>query len=166
MKTLSKVLAFSIIITLLVVSVAACAGATGAPGATGATGAPGAAGAPGATGPAGPAGPAGPNAQIIASDGSGHAICSVHIIMHMSTPIAVCGSNFVPGALVHLTICKEDTVLVENILVNECGAFKADVVITEAMAGEVSLKAWVDNGDSKFDAGDVLWACWPLCVSK
>jgi hypothetical protein len=166
MKKAAKLLALFIIITLLVVSVAACAGAPGATGAAGATGAPGATGAAGAAGATGPAGPAGPNAQIIASDGSGHAICSVHITMHMSTSIAVCGSNFVPGALVHLTICKEDTVLVENILVNECGAFKAGVVITEAMAGEVSLKAWVDNGDSKFDAGDVLWACWPLCVSK
>jgi hypothetical protein len=163
MKKAAKLLALFIIITLLVVSVAACAGA---PGATGATGAAGAAGPAGATGATGPQGPAGPNAQIIASDGSGHAICSVHITMHMSTSIAVCGSNFVPGALVHLTICEHDTVLVENVKVNECGAFKADVVITEAMAGEVSLKAWVDNGNNKFDAGDVLWACWPLCVSK
>jgi hypothetical protein len=86
--------------------------------------------------------------------------------MYKSTSIVVCGSNFVPGALVHLTICAHDTVLVENIKVNECGAFKVDVVITEAMVGEVSLKAWVDNGNNKFDAGDVLWACWPLCVSK
>jgi len=166
MKKAAKLLAFSIVITLLVVSVAACAGA---PGATGATGPAGATGATGATGPAGatgPQGPAGPNAQIIASNINGFAICSVHIIMHMSTSIVVCGSNFVPGALVHLTICEHDTVLVENVKVNECGAFKVDVVITEAMAGEVSLKAWVDNGNSKFDAGDVLWACWPLCVSK
>jgi hypothetical protein len=162
MKKAAKLLAFSIIITLLVVSVAACAGATGA---TGAAGAAGAAGPAGATGAPGATGPAGPNAQIIASS-SGYAICSVHITMHMSTSIVVCGSNFVPGALVHLTICKEDTVLVENVKVNECGAFKVDVVITEAMAGEVSLKAWVDNGNNKFDAGDVLWACWPLCVSK
>jgi len=159
MKKAVKLLPLFLIICLMLIPLAACAGPTGPAGPAGAQGPEG------LTGPEGDPGPAGPNAQIIASSSSGYAICSVNVHMG-STPIVVCGSNFVPGDLVHLTICEHDTVLVENIEVNECGAFKVDVTITEAMVGVVSLKAWVDNGDSFFDVYDELWACWPLWVSK
>ncbi|GAI21685.1 unnamed protein product, partial [marine sediment metagenome] len=48
--------------------------------------------------------------------------------------------------------------------VNACGAFKVSVLITSAMVGVVSVKAWVDDGDGVFDADDELWACWPLYI--
>ena len=82
----------------------------------------------------------------------------------MSVSVDVYGSNFVYGDYVHLTICENNTVLYKNIAVNKCGAFMQSVTITWPTAGVCSLKAWVDDGDHNFDAGDELWACWPLYI--
>lgn len=188
MKKAGKIIAFLIIISLLVVPLAACAGEQGATGPQGAQGPPGEKGergpigqpgkpgpmgpegdegAAGATGATGATGPAGPNAQIVvtkavANDGYGlYAICYVSVSGE-SVTVWVLGSNFEPTDYVHLTICEDDTVLKEDIDVNACGAFKVSVLITSAMVGVVSVKAWVDDGDGVFDADDELWACWPL----
>jgi hypothetical protein len=165
MKKAVKLLALFVIIALIVVPMVACAGAQGAKGDKGDTGA---AGAQGAKGDKGDTGAAGANAQIVAVASNGYAIGYVLVGMG-SMSICVLGSNFVPGAHVHLTICEHDTILKENIEVKECsggtrGTFEADVVITQAMMGVVSIKAYVDDGDGVFDAGDVLWACCPLWV--
>ena len=178
MKKAGKIVAFLIIIALIVVPLAACQGppgATGAPGPMGPqgpAGPEGPAGPPGAEGDTGPAGPQGlqgpegdpgkmgPNAQIVVVsyyDGG-------YATVWYAPTVMVAGSNFVYGDYVHLTICAEDYVLEENILVNECGAFFVyDVSLPEpSPPWEVSLKAYVDDGDREFDAGDELWACWPL----
>ena len=104
--------------------------------------------------------------SLSAGAGGGEcAICYVDVSMG-NMPIVVLGSNFDPNDYVHLTICVNDTVLLENIDVNDCGAFMVNVVITPAMVGEVSIKAWVDDGDGVFDSGDERWACWPLSVTN
>ena len=178
-KILIGILFVLVIITLIIPGPAGPAGAQGPAGAAGPQGIQGVkgdkgdkgdtgpAGAAGAAGPAGPQGPAGPNAQIVATEeGTGYAICYAYVdAITGKVKLLVFGSNFVPGARVHLTICEHNTVLAMNIPVYDCGAFLAEVTITSAMAGYNSLKAWVDDGDGVFDPpNDVLWACWPLAV--
>ena len=176
MSKVGKIIALLIIIALIVVPLTACPGEPGASGAPGPMGPQGPAGPEGdqgipgpegergptgLTGPDGPQGPQGipgPNATIVVLDyqyyyATGSYTSTVHVL----------GSNFVYHDYVHLTICEEDYVLEENILVNECGAFYTTVSLPEpSPPWVVSLKAWVDDGDGEFDAGDELWACWPL----
>ena len=187
MKKAGKLIAFLIIIALIVVPLAACAGPAGPPGSPGPQGPQGPRGVPGPAGPPGPegpegergatgatgdtgatgatgaTGPAGPNAQIVVAEAaSAYTIWWVDVLIEPD--VLVLGSNFVYGDVVHLTICEEDDILYENIDVNACGAFKQGVTILVAHVGVVSVKAWVDDGDGEFDAGDELWACWPLEV--
>lgn len=149
MKKAIKVLALLMIIAVLLLTLTACP--------------PGPQGPPG---PEGPQGPAGPNAQIVVTDLDFQATA-------LFTPLAlvfVLGSNFIPDDLVHLTICQENYLLVENIKVNECGAFIVQVELPHPdkirPIDVASLKAWVDTGSQSYDEEDELWACWPLNVKQ
>jgi len=180
MKRAGKIIAFLIIVALIVVPLTACPGPQGSggpagpagpqgekgergpmgpPGESGVRGVVGPEGPAGPTGPAGPAGadgPVGPNAQIVVADYGNDAIVGY------ASGVLVLGSNFVPGDRVNLTICVDDTLVAEDILVNECGAFNQPVSLPVLSLPVVSLKAWVDDGDGHFDSGDELWACWPI----
>ena len=125
----------------------------------------------GLMGPQGPAGEGMENATIVVTANADDTVI-VYLYATGSYSINVYGSNFTPNDYVHLTICTDNTVLAENILVNGCGAFariaillvpstNGGVVVTE---GIWSVKAWVDDGDGAWDAEDELWACWPLYV--
>jgi hypothetical protein len=106
----------------------------------------------------------GPNAQIVVADDTGYAVCYLQT-GDISYDIYVYGSNFIPGDRVNLTMCEDDTILEENILVNACGAFMASVTVTWPTPTQpFAVKAWVDDGDGVFDAGDELWASWPLRI--
>jgi len=123
----------------------------------------------GPMGPPGPPGPAGPNATIVVTRNADDEVL-VDLVTVMATyDINVYGSNFVEGQVVHLTICVDDDILREDISVNACGAFAAIAITltyeTLPESGMWSVKAYVDDGDGSFDAGDVLWACWPLQVT-
>jgi hypothetical protein len=188
MKKSAKIFCFLVIIALLLVPLTACPGQQGPQGPPGPAGPQGEKGErgpigqPGETGPAGPAGPAGPegdegpqgeqgeqgppgpNAAIVAVDiSSGYTIGFIETSA-ASYDIYVCGSNFDPDDYVNLTICANDTVLYEDIDVNNCGAFVQTVSISFSGYQMVSIKAWVDDGDGHFDSGDELWACVPLYV--
>ena len=134
----------------------------------------------GPAGPMGPPGPAGPGPTIVVcsgeGDNDGHAIT----FFYDGTGdfvIRVYGSNFVPGDSVHLTICEDDTILAQNLSVLPCGTFGVyAMTLIPALngigvivpGGVHSVKAWVDDplgaSPGLWDAGDELWACWPLEV--
>jgi len=154
-------------------------GPQGDPGPQGPIGPQGEKGERGLRGPAGPMGvpgPAGPNATIVVAyynPGGSDTVIS-EFTGYGSYPIIVYGSNFVPGDVVHLTICTTDIVLVEDITVNACGAFvTASITLLEdpdtgvvVPEGMWSVKAYVEtDGTAGFSAGDVRWACWPLEVN-
>lgn len=125
----------------------------------------------GLMGPQGPAGTGGENATIVVTANVDDTVI-VYLYATGTYTINVYGSNFIYGDVVHLTICENDTVLAENIAVNECGAFaRIAIVLTQVPDGGVyvlegvwAVKAYVDDGDGVFDAEDELWACWPLYV--
>ena len=115
-------------------------------------------------------GPIGPNATIVlVLNATNEVTCNI-TSPDLDVYVDVYGSNFNPGDSVHLTICENDTVLAEDITVNVCGAFYVWAIqFTQSVpatppSGMHSLKAYVDDGDGVFDAGDVLWACWPIYV--
>jgi hypothetical protein len=120
-------------------------------------------------------GPAGPNATIVVAyyNPGGSDTVITEFTGYITFPIIVYGSNFVPGQHVNLTICENDIVLAENITVNACGAFVTTSITLDELAdggvvvpeGMLSVKAYVDDGDGVFGAGDELWACWPLEVN-
>jgi len=149
MKKAAKLLAFSIIITLLVVSVAACAGA---PGATGATGAQG------LTGPAGlegPQGDLGPVAQVVVCTVGYEPTCSVS----SGEPVTILGACFPAGKVVTITYCDKNIFWAKEVA-NECGGF---IIKTTVPAGVgdwadkvISVRAWVD---------DKVWANWPVYIT-
>jgi len=134
----------------------------------------------GLAGPMGVPGPAGPNATIVVAyynPGGSDTVIS-EFTGYMSFPIIVYGSNFVPGDSVHVTICQSDLVLIEDVVVNACGAFvtasitlweEPDTIGVVVPGGMHSVKAWVDDplgaDPDNWDAGDVRWACWPLEVN-
>ena len=141
-------------------------GPQGEPGPMGPQGEQGDRGLAGPTGLMGPPGPAGPNATIVVFAPGGPCVC--YVVDGTTATIDVYGSNFVPGQHLHLTICETDYVVEENLdIITACGAFYVQTVLSSPNPPDmtpVSLKAWVDDGDGVFDAGDVLWACWPLRV--
>jgi len=167
MKKAGKIIAFLIIIALIVVPLTACPGGQGATGPQGPSGPQGEkgergpAGQPGDQGQRGVRGPAGPAGLdgLDGADGTG-SVATIVVVdstyfatVGYAPSLMVVGSNFVPGDYVDLTICEDDTILAENILVNDCGAFYKIVTLPELSGTVVSLKAWV---------GDELWACWPI----
>lgn len=129
-------------------------------------------GAEGDPGPAGEQGTPWSNATIVVADDDGYGVIS-EFTAYGSYTIYIFGSNFTPGTYVHLTICTNDTVLIENVLVNSCGAFMtASILLVETPNGGVavpegawSVKAYVDDGNGTFGAEDARWACWPLEVN-
>jgi hypothetical protein len=173
MRKVGKIIAFLIIVALIVVPLTACpgqqgpagpagpAGPQGEKGERGPMGPPGDSGVRGLRGPEGPQGDPGdpgdpgergaigPNATIVVIDSSYDAVVGY------SQAWAVVGSNFEPGDIVTLTICENDYILAENLLVNDCGSFFCTVTLPEPTDFEVSLKAWVDGE---------IWACWPICL--
>ncbi len=183
MRKVVKIVAFLVVIALLVVPLTACPGQQGPQGPPGPAGPQGEkgeqgpTGSPGDTGPAGPAGPEGdegppgpegdqgppgPNAALFITDGNGDAICYI-FTTGTSVNFYVYGSNFDSDDTVHLTYCEDDTVLYEDIDVNACGVFKVPATIDWPTSPNLfAVKAWVDDGDGHFDAGDELWACCPL----
>ncbi len=188
MKQIGMMLALLVIVALIMVPLTACEamqgpagpqggqGPQGEPGPAGPQGEQGPQGEPGPAGPQGPAGPEGPagpmgpagsmgpNAQIVVVDDTGYAVCYI-ATGDVSYLVNVYGSNFFPGDRVNLTMCEDDTVLAEDILVNDCGAFVASATITWPTPTQpFAVKAWVDDGDGVFDAGDKLWASWPLSI--
>ena len=185
MKKAGKIIAFLIIIALIVVPLTACPGQQGAQGPPGPAGEQGPAGSPGEQGPAGLTGPTGPegpegpkgdkgdpgeqgppgpDARIVVTDNSGP-ICYIWTTA-ATYPVKVYGSHFDPDDIVNLTICDDDEILAENIDVNDCGAFRVTVVLGGMVShGRVSsVKAWVDDGDGVFDAGDEFRDSWPLYI--
>jgi len=148
-------------------------GPQGDPGLQGLVGPQGDEGEKGDTGPAGPMGPpgppgpVGPNATIVVMDAGSYAVLCYIWTTAQDYDIVVYGSNFVPADSVHLTICETDIVLAQDITVNVCGAFSVPLTVASPAPPHntpVAIKAWVDDGDSVFDAGDVLWACWPIHI--
>ncbi len=149
------------------------AGPEGPAGPQGPAGPEGPQGEQGLTGPAGPSGPpgpqgsAGPNATIVVMDAASYNVFCYLFTTQQDYDIVVYGSNFVYLDNVHLTICENNTVLALNIAVNNCGAFSQALTIATPAPPHntpVAIKAWVDDGDGVFDAGDELWACWPIHV--
>jgi len=182
MKKAGKIIAFLIIIALIVVPLTACpgqqgsqgpagpAGPQGEKGERGPMGPPGTDGARGPVGPAGPEGPEGPAGEDGAAGAGGPQIVVVepsyagYAIVGYAHSVWVLGSGFEPGDSVHLTICEDDTILEEDLEVNDCGAFFEPVTLPTLSLPVVSLKAYVDDGDGHFDSGDELWASWPICT--
>jgi hypothetical protein len=182
MKKAGKIIAFLIIIALIVVPLTACQGQQGPAGPPGPAGEQGPAGPAGEQGPAGPTGPTGPegpkgdkgdpgeqgppgpDARIVVTDNSGP-VCDIWTTA-ATYQVKVYGSHFDPTDYVNLTICEDNEILAENIDVNDCGAFRVTVVLSGMVShGRVSsVKAWVDDGDGVFDAGDEFRDSWPLYI--
>jgi len=150
------------------------AGPQGEPGPQGPQGERGERGLQGPMGLSGGPGPAGPNATIVVYTSVDMEVYCACYIYSGESPhgIHVYGSNFIPGDVVHLTVCQNDTVVTHtipegDIVVDDCGAFYAWVELSAYVPPDlvpVSLKAYVDDGDGVFDSGDELWASWPLVV--
>lgn len=132
-------------------------------------------GADGDPGPMGEQGAPSSNATIVVTNNEYGVISE--FTWYNDYTIYVFGSNFTPGDYVHLTICESDTVsdivLVENVLVNSCGAFVTAYILlvdepnggVVVPSGDHSVKAYVDDGNGTFGAEDTRWACWPLEIS-
>ena len=148
-------------------------GPAGPQGPTGPVGPAGPAGSAGPTGPAGlqgPQGPAGPVRQIVItwdpSDpflffGPMSALGTVEA--YPGQRIRIKGSCFNPEDTIIITICENDTFLVEAVA-NNCGAFEVFTTlpgVPPLLHGPVSVKAWVDtDGDGIYEKQ----ASWPLDI--
>ena len=69
-------------------------------------------------------------------------------------PIRIKGAGFNPGEVIRITICEDDTFLVEAVA-NECGAFEVFATVPVLRLGVVSIKAWVS---------EVIEAVWPVNI--
>jgi hypothetical protein len=155
MKKLNKVLIILTILALVLIPTVSCAGPQGVPGLTGpagpqgATGPAGPAGPPGATGPAGLEGAEGPQGP--------------------RQSIRIKGSGFSYRDIVTISICENNTVLVEEVLANRCGAFEVYTQLPRSSVtgyGPVTVRAWLNaeiSDDDEVTKGD-LQATWPLDI--
>jgi len=68
--------------------------------------------------------------------------------------VIIKGSGFDPNKTVVITICEDDWIWEEDILVNECGAFEVETTIPDWVTiGEpVSVRAWSDSIDPTVQA--------------
>jgi len=173
MKTLGKVFIVLTLMALVLVPVVGCAGPAGPQGPEGPVGPAGPAGPQGPAGPAGPAGPQGPQGdpgptrQIVVTwdpqDYWGWSYFAVVEAMPGQS-IRIKGACFDPGDIVIITICKDNLILVEEVIANDCGAFEVYAVVPRIPLGPVSVRAWIDvDGDGIFEKGE-LQACWPLDI--
>jgi hypothetical protein len=187
MKKLNKVLIILTILALVLIPTVSCAGPQGVPGLTGpagpqgATGPAGPAGPPGATGPAGlegaegpqgPQGLPGPPRQIVVTwdyedMAPWHNFAVVEAEPRQS--IRIKGSGFSYRDIVTISICENNTVLVEEVLANRCGAFEVYTQLPRSSVtgyGPVTVRAWLNaeiSDDDEVTKGD-LQATWPLDI--
>jgi hypothetical protein len=153
-------------------NIANITGPQGEQGPEGPEGPEGPAGGP--AGPEGPAGPAGSVRQIVVTWNPydqyiyfGPLAFLTAVDVYPGQYIRIKGAGFDPGDIVRITICQNNTLLVEA-EANDCGAFEVFAVLPGAPPltyGPVSLKAWVDvDGDGIFYEDGELQACWPLDI--
>ena len=80
------------------------------------------------------------------------------------------GSGFYPGAVITITICDENRIWEDYIIVNECGAFEVLTTVPAwVTTGQaVSVRAWKVDDDGRNEPGyvneGVLQATWPLDI--
>jgi len=79
------------------------------------------------------------------------------------------GSGFDPGVAVTITLCEDNSIWIEEVIPNECGAFEVFTVIPQWVSlGPVSVRAWYAYDVIQGDPGQVLaglvQATWPLDI--
>jgi len=150
------------------------AGPTGPAGPQGPEGPQGPAGPQGPEGPAGlkgAQGPAGPMRQIVVTwdtDEFGAYAHFAAVEAKRSQKVRIKGAGFDPDDSVTISICKDDIVLVKEVIANKCGAFEVEKKIPSDVAlGAVSVKAWLNAtiSDGEIVSGD-LQASWPLNIVR
>lgn len=186
MKKLTKVFIVLTVLALVLIPAVSCAGPEGLQGPAGPAGAQGATGPTGpqgATGPTGPAGPEGPEGPEGAEGPQGppgpprqivvtwdpedlapwHNFAAVEVERHQSIRIKGAGFNY--GDVVTISICRDNIVLVEEVVANRCGAFEAYATVPSISYGPVSVRAWLNAviSDDEVTRGD-LQASWPLDI--
>ncbi len=131
----------------------------------------GIAGPQGPVGPGGPRGLPGPTRQIVVTwnpdEFGAYDYFPVAEAMR-NQRIRVVGAGFDPEDSVTISICRDDIVLVKEVVANKGGAFEVDKAIPAAVAlGPGSVKAWLNAtiSSSEVISGD-FQACWPLNIVK
>jgi hypothetical protein len=84
-----------------------------------------------------------------------------------SMPVRIKGAGFLPGEVVVLTVCEQNTVLAV-VTANSCGAFQTYGILPSdlAVGSVISVNAWVDLNDNGIleTANGEFQACWPLDI--
>ena len=168
MKKLAGVFIILTIVVLALVPAISCTGPEGSQGL------PGPAGPQGSVGPQGTQGLRGlpgPTRQIVVTwDSDDYGAYSYFAIVEAmrGQKIRIKGAGFNSGDSVTISICKDNILLVKEIVANKCGAFEVYKKIPSDVAlGPVSVRAWLNATISEDEViGGDLQACWPLNIVR